>query len=291
MVRTTPHRPLLARDRPDRRRARAGLPSALAQTAAISKLLGKPLTAPGPQEESSAAIVMRLTQRLQTLALPKAANAYQHDFSKYLFELCWTADEAKGGNVARVPPYPYLLEVCDAFIEKDRLLLSKSRRVLASWVCCCFDIWIAAGGQDPRWPQLMNATGNRQVFVADRKFDSAARFLKRRHRFILNAFRENGGFDLWPTFPTWETKEGEIEFSNNSLISAVAQGSDQLRGPGATLAHLEEIAFWEQAQATVEGMLPIVQGGGHVIAITTPNAASYAKRIVEGRLNEGRASR
>jgi hypothetical protein len=288
----------VARARPDRQRAKLQKQSAAGliggdTSASIGRLLGQPLTPVDTDEESPAERILLLQQRLRDLdrkSRPQQ-NPYQADFKKFLFELCWTADEARGGKVARVPEYPYLHEVCDALIECDLLLFSKSRRVLASWVCCCYDLWIAAGGQDPRWPQLLNATGNRQVFVGDRKFDSAAKFLKRRHQFILNAFRENDYWRYWPEFPTWETREGEVEFSNNSVITAVAQGSDQLRGPGATLAHLEEIAFWEQAQQTVEGLLPIVQGGGHVVAVTTPNAASYAKRIIEGRLNEARSYR
>lgn len=217
-------------------------------------------------------------------------NPYQSNFHTFLTQICWTADEAKGGKVALFPAYPYIKELCDAFIECDLLFIEKSRRVLASWACCCFDIWIAAGGQDPRWVNnqgervLMNETRNRQVYVADRKFDSAARFLKRRHKFILDQFEAHDGWTSWPTFPHWECREGEIEFDNNGLITAVAQGSDQLRGAGATLDHLEEIAFWEQAQQTVEGLLPTIQGGGHCIAISTPAAGTYAKRIVHGEL-------
>jgi hypothetical protein len=286
----------LARARPDRQRAKLQRGSAAGLipgdcSASIGKLLGKPLTPINTREPSPAEKILLLQQHLQGFEVVPEANPYQSNFNKFAFECCWTADEARGGKVAKIPDYPYLFEVSDALIECDMLMFSKARRVLASWFCCAYDIWIAAGGQDPRWPQLMNATGNRQVFLGARKYDSAAFFIKRRHQLILNQFRENDCWRLWPEFPTWKCTEGEIEFSNNSLITAVAQGSDQLRGPGATLAHLEEIAFWEQAQQTIEGLLPITQGGGHVVAVTTPNSASYAKRIIEGKINEQRSYR
>lgn len=282
----------MARFRPDRQRAKAeqrgqSKPSTVGLSAdeslAIDRMIGQPLQIDNEQEETNLEYIAALQQHLRAITAPPPTYRPQQDFHYFLTHWCWTADEARGGYSSLIPDWPYIKEISDALIERDLLLMEKSRRVLASWICCCFDIWLAAGGQDPRWPQLMYGTENRQIFVADRKFESAARFLRRRHLFILNAFKLNNGFSEWPTFPVWMSREGEIEFANNALITAVAQGSDQLRGAGATFIHLEELAFWEAAQATVEGMTPTLQGGGHAVAITTPSAGSYASMIVQGK--------
>lgn len=237
-------------------------------------------------EESSVERAAVLAQRMRDLATP-VENAYQNCFHTFLTQLVWTKDEAAGGRVARFPDWPYIRDVCDDLILKPKLMFEKSRRVLATWAACAFDVWIAAGGQDSRWPTLMYATGNRQVFLIHRKFEDSNKYLKERVWFVIQELMNRRVWDDWPEFPHWHWKEGEISASNGSLITAVAQGSDQVRGFAATALHLEELSFWENAQVTVEGALPTLRGGGHVYAITTPKANTYAKRIRDGKITSG----
>lgn len=255
-----------------------------AEVAALKKVVGSPIIPEREREPSLDEQILLLEERLFTLDNPPPANPYQADFFEFMTHCCWTADEARGGRVARMPGHPFLREMADALLVCPRLFMEKSRRVLASWTVCCFDVWLAAGGQDPRWPELMLGAGNRQIFVVGQKFESTAWFLKRRIKFICDRFEELGGRALWPDFPTWDWKEGEGEASNGSLITAVGQGADQLRGAGATFVHVEEVAFLEKAQQTIEGSLPVIKGGGHFCCVTTPNAASYAKRLRDGKL-------
>ncbi len=262
--------------------------------AGIGLLIGAPLIL--ETEESLDEQILILEEHLHTLKNPAPKNRCQTDFFYFMTNACWTVDEAAGGRVALMPDHQYLREMADALIMRERLFIEKSRRVLASWAVCCFDVWLAAGGQDPRWKfqkpdgtweyPLLNNTKNRQVFIVNRKFESSAWFLKRRIKAIADHFEEYGGRTLWPDFPKFTWKEGEGESENGSLITAVGQGSDQLRGAGATFLHIEEVAFLEQAQQTIESSLPVVKGGGHVCCVTTPNAASYAKRIRDGKLRD-----
>jgi hypothetical protein len=214
----------------------------------------------------------------------KATNRYQTDFHAFLTELCWTRDEAAGGRVAKIPDWPYLREMSEILLEHEKVFVEKSRRVLASWVVSAYDCWILGGGQSPKWPALMNATGNRHIFVVARKYESSCYFLEQRIRFIVDQFEARGGRDLWPTFPKVEWKQGYGYASNGSVIQAVGQGSDQLRGVASTLCHIEEASFMEQAKATFEGLLPTLRGGGRCVVVSTPNAASYASRLVAGTL-------
>src|SRR5436853_7051019 len=127
----------------------------------------------------------------------------------------------------------------------------------------------------------MMGDSHRQVFIVARKFEKPGSdwFLQSRVKFICEQFELRGCRKLWPEFPEFQFKEGEATFSNHSHITAVAQGADQLRGPGSTFVHCEEGAFWELAQPTMEGLLPSLMGGGHVCLVTTAQAATYAARI------------
>jgi hypothetical protein len=229
------------------------------------------------------AMVREQLERLQDAA----QNPYQRNFEHFLRELVWTTDEARGGRVARVPEWDFLSEIDELLITRRKLLIEKSRRVFASWTVCAFDLWLAAGGQDPRWPELMLGNSHRQIFIVARKFEKPGSdwFLQSRVRTIYDQFELHGGRDHWPEFPKFAFKEGEATGSNGSHITAVAQGANQLRGPGATFVHCEEAAFWELAQPTMEGLLPTLLGGGHVVVVTTAQAGTYAQQIRDGTLN------
>jgi hypothetical protein len=253
---------------------------------AYQRLVGSQFGTPELEVESPLERVATLSRHLSQLAEPPT-NPYQTDFHAFLTRLVWTKDEAAGGRVARFPEWPYIQDICDDLILRPKLFFEKSRRVLATWAACAFDVWVAGGGQDPRWPTLMYATGNRQVFLCHRKFEDSNKYLRERVWFVIDELSRRRVWDDWPDFPQWHWKEGEISASNGSLITAVAQGSDQTRGFAATALHLEELAFWENAQETVEGALHTLRGGGHVYAITTPKANTYAKHIRDGKIASG----
>jgi hypothetical protein len=48
---------------------------------------------------------------------------------------------------------------------------------------------------------------------------------------------------------------------------------------------MEEIAFMEQAKSTIEGAIPTLRGGGHLVAITTANNSSYASLVASGNIS------
>lgn len=242
-----------------------------------------------------------LTRRRYALAQART-NPYQQRFKNFLYHCCWTIDEAGGGEVRTWPrglgqdgkSWDQLwVEQEDAYLRSRVLFIEKSRRVLASWFTCCFDIWLAGGGQDARWldkqgrPVLTRSTGNRVVVIATRKAEGTAGsewFVANRIVPILKAFEERGGRDLWPTFPTWQHTTGKVAFSNGSEIVGIPSGSDQLRGAAATLLHFEEVAFWGNAAATVGGAIPTLRGGGHLVMITTAAVGTYAHDLRDDKL-------
>lgn len=233
----------------------------------------------------------KLIQAVQKRREERAASVYQRDLWAFA-GLCYTKDEARS-RVAPMPRWDYLEEIGDAILTEPLLMIEKSRRVLASWYTCIVDVWVASGGIDPRWPSLMNGPGNRQVVIASRKLEgpqSSSWFLQNRVKFIVDQLEARGIRDHWPAFPEWEWSHAEARNSIGGKISAIAQGADQARGIAATLFHLEELAHLEQAQATVEAIIPTLFGqdttGGHLVALCTAKVGGYAADIAMDMLGE-----
>jgi hypothetical protein len=258
---------------------------------------------PIPRRETPWDIFSRGLIRTQTLRVA-SSNPCRTRFWTFLRRCVWSVDEAKAGEIRRWPTglgrdgksWDRLwLECEDALLRQRLLMFEKSRRVLASWLVCCFDIWLLAGGEDARWvneegvPVLCRSAHNRAVYLQARKLEGPAGaewFLANRVARLLQGFEDNGGRHSWPDFPQWSAKTGTIELSNGSKIMAVPQGAHQIRGAAATLLHCEEVAFWEQAKPTIGAAIPTMRGGGHIVLVTTPQVGSYAKDIRDGTLRK-----
>jgi hypothetical protein len=249
-------------------------------------------------EERIAAALLYLTDEelaeVDALLARSTSNPYKQSFLRFLRDCIWTVDEAYAGEVRRWPFGEgwdeYWLDWEHALLTCSPLLIDKTRRTMASNVVCAFDLWLAAGGQDPRWPTLMRSDANRLILIQAKKLEGkvgSAEFVERIGAFCRN-FEEKGGRNLWPDFPTVSLSFGKAHFSNGSHIEAVPQGADQIRGPGATLIHLEELGVMEQAEASIGAALPALSGLGHLVAVSTPNNASYAKKIRMGALGAKR---
>lgn len=226
---------------------------------------------------------------------PKA-NRYQQDFLGFVRDCVWTIDEARAGVVRRFPTGtgsdgrlwgPIWEDLAEDLFTERLLFLEKSRRVLASWFVCAFDVWLAAGGQDPRWPELMLSTGNRSVLVAAataQGTNGSEWFIERRIKAILDEF-ERRERHRWPEFPRWGFVTGQIEFENGSRIEGVPQGASKLRGGGNTFLHFEEVTTWPRLLRTLAGAQPTLLGGGHMCLICNSDAGTEAQLIRDGELN------
>lgn len=218
-------------------------------------------------------------------------NEYKRSFFRFLTECIWTYDEARAGEVRPWPTGPEWDPLWRdweaALLTGSPLLIDKTRRVLASHVVCAFDLWLCLGGRDgadverSRWPQLHASEGHRLILIQAKKLDGktgAAEFLERIGKEYKLALKM-GLAGKWPGLPSAEFNYSRAKFSNGSEIEAVPQGADQIRGPGATLIHMEELGVMEQAQQSLGSALPALSGIGHLVAVTTPNAASYAAEL------------
>lgn len=220
-------------------------------------------------------------------------NPYRSSLKRFL-ELCYTKDEGRAGKVRHFPvEWPYWDTLIEDVMTEPLLLIEKSRRVMASWFMCAFDLWLIAGGYDPRWPILMptdeNPNGeNRQVILAARKLEDiqgSSWFLHERIAFLYRQLVERGYTEThWPGFPEIKFTFNRASASNGGRIDAVPQGPDVFRGAGATAVHAEEMGHWTQLKDSITGAKMVLQGGGHWLGLTTPNAASYCADIALDRI-------
>lgn len=264
-----------------RRQFGAGAGGTVTLPPVAKRLLGEPRMgqAPTPAQKFAAALAGTKT------------NPYQRSFLRFWNDLVYTKDEARGGEVRKAPAWPMFRDIEEDLLTENRLLLDKSRRVMASWFVCAFDIWLMAGGQDPRWPALMLSTQNRQVVLASRKekgFQGSAWFIESRVKFVAEELERRGIREVWPGWPTWKWTYTEGENSMGGKINGVPQGADQCRGPGALFLHFEEVSSWEQAQPSIESATMTLLGsdgiGGHICCITTAKVGTYAADLVLDRV-------
>ena len=223
------------------------------------------------------------------LELTRPANRYQRDFHAFLIELVWTVDESRAGEVRKFPDWPLFHDLCDDLMTEPLLFIDKSRRCLATWTASAFSVWLMAGGQDRRWSALMRSRSGRQIILASRKLEDiggSAYFLRDRVRWMVEDLEGRGIREHWPEFPTFTWTFSEGRASNGSRISAVPQGKDQCRGPGATMVWMEEVSVWEAAQPSIESAKMTTQGGGHCLLISTAQVGSYAADIVLDRIGK-----
>ncbi len=251
------------------------------------------------------AFVSDLLPRMKPYLPPEpeqAPNPYKSSFLLFLRDCVWTVDEARGGEVRRWPwgvgkdgkSWEEYWNDWDVALHKyPRLFVDKTRRTMASNVVVAWDLWLLAGGTDgkARWPELAGNDGNRSVLIQSKKLEGetgSQAFIAKIKR-MCQHFEDRGGRELWPDFPEWEIGLTKGHFSNGSRVEAVAQGGDQVRGPGSTHIHIEEAGFMDQVQESIETAIPALAGGGHITVVTTPNAnATYLKRLRAGELGARR---
>jgi hypothetical protein len=258
---------------------------------ALDKLIGRPLVPEPRQPVTAAEKLALLLQRIHEQHNPPP-NPYRESLTKFCTTMCYTVDEADGGKVKQMPDWEILREFDDAQLECTPLMVEKCRRALISWRACCADLWIVAGGYDPRWPALMPSKenpngGNRKVIIAAKKAEgeSGSWDYLLRIKFIYEEMGRRGLRELWPDFPELVgVKVDRLTFSNNGVISAVPQGEDNVRGAGITRIHAEELSTWDQARGTMATALQTLRPHGKLVAITNARASTYAADVYYERL-------
>ena len=227
------------------------------------------------------------------------SNPYQRSFLLFLEHCAWTVDEARAGEVRRWPmhvgedgkEWRGYWEVWDtALHECSPLFVDKTRRTMASNVMTAWEVWLCAGGQDPRWAELMLSDSRRLCLIQSKKLEGetgSMAFLAKAKAMVQQAW-DNGIGRRWPDFPLRPEDFSATRMHcprNGSRMEAIPQGADQVRGPGTTHLRMEEACFMDQVEDAIGTAIPALAGGGHLTVVTTPDAqAVFLKSIRDGRM-------
>lgn len=157
--------------------------------------------------------------------------------------------------------------------------IPKSRRMLASWTVAGFFGWDACFHQH-----------RHLALVSKKELDSDK--LVKRVEFIFGHLDD----ELFPREirPETYSKFCKFEFGPTaSIIEGFPSGADQLRQHGFTRMLWDEIAFWDNAEATYKGSIPTLQSAkakrkAQLIMLSS-KAPGWFKRHVFDRLDHSKA--
>jgi hypothetical protein len=178
-----------------------------------------------------------------------------------------TLDENDANNP--IKPFPtekkYLQIMCKIWTRERLVAIPKSRQMMASWLMVSlhlWDVWFNKG---------------RLIGCMSKKEDVANELLKRM-KFIHDHVPE----DVWPKElrPKLEFVYCEVRNVDfGSRIVALPEGADQARSYTFSRLLCDEMAFWDNAQATYSAAIPTLGAHGCLTAISSA-APSFFHDIV-----------
>ncbi len=210
----------------------------------------------------------------QELQRRQQMKLWSADPWQWIKDCCYTMDEADEGKTKHFPDKEYLAYICEVWQKQNILAIPKTRRMMLSWIMLALHLWAALFHD-----QLA-------IFIQSKKEkDSAFLMSDERLMFIYDhlpqgyswpkIIKKNGGPD--------GVGYSYIKFNNGTYIMAVGQGADQMRGYTASYVMLDEMAFWEQAEASWASLKQTIQGKGKVVLISSAGPGFF-QRLVEGEI-------
>jgi phage FluMu gp28-like protein len=192
---------------------------------------------------------------------------YKRNPLRWLLETVKTVDNYDRGNPVKLfPALPYVPELVELFFNEEFLWVEKSRRMVISWlfVSLCLHEAIFAGYQ--------------KIFLVSKKEKDATDL-------VLNMW---GIYNRQPVFiknlspvirPQKDQQKNQLELVNGSVVSAVPQGSDQIRGATVTRLFIDEAAFLDNLEEFYGASVPALIGGGKMVAVSTAYPGYFQKMV------------
>lgn len=168
------------------------------------------------------------------------------------------------------PQHDYIGKIIEYWERERVIVILKSRQMMVTW------LFVALFLHD-----AMFKTGRRHLFFS-KKEDDAAHLIERTliiYDFLPEWLKERipvkrprGEKPLWIVFPL-----------QKSRIIALPQGEHQSRGFTASGVFIDEAAFQEYFEALYSSTIPIIQGGGRMVAVSSANP-SFFQQLWEERM-------
>ena len=151
----------------------------------------------------------------------------------------------------------YLRDCTDIWFKEKLTAWPKSRRMIFSWLMTWNHYWLA---------QFHEGASVYVQSETEKKSDE----LIGRADFIRNHIPKSEL--ILPKLKGGRKTYCAMEWPGiYAQLLGVAQGANQMRGPTATALFLDEVAFWEQARASITAAKPTAEGGGRVTLVSSAN--------------------
>jgi hypothetical protein len=164
-----------------------------------------------------------------------------------------------------LPDWPMVACFSEVLQSSDRLLVVKSRQMMATWICCGYLLYRA----------LKSGPG---IHLALSKEERSANELIRRIQFLL----ENMDSDLVNTEVTFQ--KGAVVFPELGVrIISLPAAPYAVRGLSPRTVFWDEMAFTPADEEIWASIKPAIDSGGKFIGVSTPNGPSGVfARLVHG---------
>jgi hypothetical protein len=225
-------------------------------------------SSPDNRSRDSADSIRSRAKAVQILNRRRQIARYKAHPWPFLCEQVLTEDpHDKAGLIKPYPQLAYLEDFVNDWVRERRILVPKSRRMLASWTCIALHVW------------LLLFHDREYIYFAARKEgrdeSEGSLELVKRAKFIINNLR-----DFSP--PPTEQKRGRIIcLTTHSEIVAVAQGEHQMRQLSATAIFADEFAFWEHARQTYTAARPTIEGTGRFTGVSSAHPGFFKDLVFD----------
>jgi len=171
----------------------------------------------------------------------------------------------------------YILQVCLAYLKNDRLLVSKSRQIMMSWIFCAIACWVARTGHKRKivWQSFKEDEAANMVCLGKDDPQSA------RMSFIeTNLTNPNGTIASWLIDPRIASGKGmsfnRLLYQNNSVIEGIPQGGGQIRSKVPTVAFLDEGAFQPEFSQSIQAATFCCQ---KIVGLSSANPGGFGDLV------------
>jgi len=227
---------------------------------------------------------LRMVERATQLKQELEWRRCRDDWFYWLKTYVWTKDEHDKANPFK--PFfsegdlPYIKLLGDLYLNERRLIFLKSRQLRVTWLCCALDLHEA----------MFHSA--RLIPINAYKEDDAADILDR----IQFIYEGQDGDSRAPGLPAWMRarapaermkKPHQLKFpGNGSLIRAVAEGQENIRGKTVSRWRNEESRSQPSLEGTCQGVIPSLQKTGQAVFVSSAGQG-YFESLVFDKIDPG----
>ena len=157
--------------------------------------------------------------------------------------------------------YPFQENVVKLFPNHKKIIVNKSRQIGLSTLIGMYVAW------------MMIFNENKNIVVIATKRDTAKEIVDKVKLIYYNLplflSKRKDVKELAPTDNAYEFK-----LKNGSKIKAFSASPDATRSQAASLVIFDEMAFTPKCEAIYTALLPVIDAGGQMISLSTPNGTN-----------------